>query len=29
MIEPTVQVGDLFLDFIRNRVTLANREALL
>ena len=29
MIEPTVQVGDLFVDFISNRVTLANREVLL
>jgi DNA-binding response OmpR family regulator len=27
--EPTVQLGDLFVDFIRNRVTLANREVLL
>lgn len=29
VIEPTVQVGDLFVDFISNRVMLANREVLL
>ena len=29
VIEPTVQVGDLFVDFISNRVTLPNREVLL
>ena len=29
MIEPTVQVRDLFVDFISNRVTLPNREVLL
>jgi DNA-binding response OmpR family regulator len=29
VIEPTVQVGDLFVDFISNRVTLTNREVLL
>lgn len=28
-IEPTVQVGDLFLDFASNRVVLSNREVLL
>jgi DNA-binding response OmpR family regulator len=29
VIEPAVQVGELFVDFISNRVTLANREVLL
>jgi DNA-binding response OmpR family regulator len=29
VIEPTVQVGELFVDFISNRVKLANREVLL
>ena len=29
VIEPTVQVGELFVDFISNRVMLANREVLL
>ncbi|MDA0735433.1 MAG: response regulator transcription factor [Chloroflexi bacterium] len=29
VIEPTVQIGDLFVDFISNRVMLANREVLL
>ena len=29
IIEPTVQVGDLFVDFTSNRVMLANREVLL
>ena len=27
--EPTVQVGDLFVDFNSNRVMLANREVML
>ena len=29
VIEPTVQLGDLYVDFISNRVTLADREVLL
>ena len=29
VLEPAVQVGDLFLDFVSNRVMLSNREVLL
>ena len=29
VIEPTVKVGDLLVDFISNRVTLANQEVLM
>ena len=29
VIEPTVQVRALFVDFISNRVTLANQEVLM